>query len=230
MRAHLKYLSYVLRHKWYVFVACLSYGLIWRGIIHDWTKFLPCEWFPYVDYFYGQKPTDMGATGYNHQVNQDDTAFNRAWNHHQKANSHHWQYWLLTYDNPKPRFWEQSYDDGMTHTILADKDGKVAAVLYDCNSKMKWLKEPDVDARKRLLAELRQTVVPLKMPLADAKEMVADWRGAGKAQGRPKTWEWYAANKDKIILHPETRAWVEAELEAQKERWIRSERFHQIGT
>lgn len=156
MKSHLLYAKYVAKHKWYVFLACLRYRLIWRGIKHDWTKFLPSEWFPYANYFYGKKRVDIGTTGYNHQLHQDDTAFNYAWNYHQKRNSHHWQYYII------------NYDDGRTFS--------------------------------------------LEMPDLDRKEMIADWMGAGKAQGKPKTWEWYEKNKDKMQLHPETRVWVEAEL------------------
>jgi hypothetical protein len=47
------------------------------------------------------------------------------------------------------------------------------------------------------------------------REMLADWRGAGRAQGYgDNTAAWYAKNKDKMILGSETRAWVEAELAA----------------
>jgi|SRR6185369_12373856 len=44
------------------------------------------------------------------------------------------------------------------------------------------------------------------------REMLADWIGAGKAQGTPNTWEWYEQNKDKIKLHPDTRTWVEQQM------------------
>lgn len=216
MKSHWLYFKYVAKHKWYVFLACLRYGLIWRGIKHDWTKFLPSEWFPYVEYFYGAKRPDLGTTGYKHDLHQDDMAFNYAWNYHQKRNSHHWQYWILNYDSPQPQFNEQSYDGGQNHAIIADKDGNVAAVLYDYDSDYAPLKNPNMDAQKRLLEELKHTPIPLKMPVNDAKEMIADWMGAGKAQGKPKTWEWYAANKDKIQLHPETRVWVDAEMEKLK--------------
>ncbi|MFW6172590.1 MAG: DUF5662 family protein [Elusimicrobiota bacterium] len=43
------------------------------------------------------------------------------------------------------------------------------------------------------------------------KEMLADWIGAAKAQRRcHKTWYWN--NKEKIIIHPETRKWIEENL------------------
>jgi len=54
---HLAYLRYVLRHKWFVLLACWRAGLYWRGIVHDWHKFLPSEWFPYVEHFHGKCST-----------------------------------------------------------------------------------------------------------------------------------------------------------------------------
>ena len=92
--AHARYLSYLIRHKAYVFRAGLALGVSWwRLIKHDWSKFLPCEWFPYADWFYGPlhlESYDAGAC---------EAAFDVAWNHHQKANDHHWQYWLLHRDD-----------------------------------------------------------------------------------------------------------------------------------
>lgn len=42
------------------------------------------------------------------------------------------------------------------------------------------------------------------------KEMLADWRGAGRAQGfGNNTHRWYVKNHRKMQLHPETREWVE---------------------
>ena len=53
MRGHISYLKYVLRHKWHVFVGCVKLGVpIHQAVIHDWAKFLPVEWFPYVRQFY----------------------------------------------------------------------------------------------------------------------------------------------------------------------------------
>ena len=49
------------------------------------------------------------------------------------------------------------------------------------------------------------------LPILDCyrKEMLADWRGAGRAQGTPNTSAWYNKNKEKLQLHPETRKWIE---------------------
>ena len=88
---HLKYLKYLIRHKWFVFLSGLKTGApIGRLIIHDWSKFLPDEWIPYARYFYnyeGQIP---------HSIQED---FDKAWLLHQRRNKHHWQYWVLLQDD-----------------------------------------------------------------------------------------------------------------------------------
>jgi len=84
--AFIKYLSYVLRHKWHVSVECFKSGLVWRGITHDLSKFLPDEFFPYMLYFY------VDSKKY-------DKMFDIAWLKHQHRNAHHWQHWLLQKDS-----------------------------------------------------------------------------------------------------------------------------------
>jgi hypothetical protein len=70
-----------LLHKWYVFRFGLKTGApIWRLLIHDWTKFTSAEIFAYAERFCGANASQM--------------AFALAWNHHHKANPHHWEYWI----------------------------------------------------------------------------------------------------------------------------------------
>lgn len=91
MKRHWAYLKYIIAHKWFVLVASYKIGAsLWLAIIHDWSKFLPSEWTPYAHAFYDAN----GAPRFNKTVN-----FNYAWNYHQKRNKHHWQYWLLTFDD-----------------------------------------------------------------------------------------------------------------------------------
>jgi hypothetical protein len=80
-----KYASYVLRHKYFVAKYCWREGLYYAAFIHDWSKFLPSEWFAYANYFYGEKI-------------EQDLNFDEAWLHHQKRQKHHWQYWTLLED------------------------------------------------------------------------------------------------------------------------------------
>jgi hypothetical protein len=166
MKYHIGYFHYVLVHKWFVFLACCKARIPWRGIIHDWSKFLPGEWLPYVRKFdmperpsvfsvHGDERNRLQLAGYRFKEDVD-REFDVAWLNHQRMNKHHWQYWVLR------------EDDGGT----------------------KVLEMPDVYMR----------------------EMVADWRGAGRALGHPDTTAWYLENRNRILLHPYTRACVDDAL------------------
>jgi len=85
------YIKYIVKHKWFVAMAAKECGCsFWRALMHDASKFLPSEWFPYAYTFYD----DNGDKRY-----KETLEFNIAWNHHQKRNKHHWQYWLLKMDS-----------------------------------------------------------------------------------------------------------------------------------
>ena len=88
IRAHISYLKYVLRHKWFVFRECQRLGITWRGIVHDLSKFSRAEWEPYVCTFYnpdGSKRDVRDATGHYNPTTLGK-AFDRAWLHHIQHN------------------------------------------------------------------------------------------------------------------------------------------------
>jgi hypothetical protein len=162
MKKHFKYFIYLLKHKFWATYYCFKEGLIWQGLLHDWSKFLPDEWFPYANYFYGKKGEEVRkkrreSGGYYKPYATGNAKFDLAWLKHQKRNRHHWQWWIL----PE--------DDGGTFAM---------------------------PMQKRFIIE-----------------MICDWRGAGRAQGYGEnTPEWYMKNKNKMILHTDTRFEVEFKL------------------
>ena len=147
MIKHFKYLWYVIKHKHFVFIECCKLGIPWRGVLHDWHKFSPSEWFPYVEKFYG---------GVNNKAQ-----FKMAWFHHQKYGRHHWQ----------------------------------------------WHCMPAIDG----------SIEAMPMTQNDLLEMMADWKGAGRAQGNTiGSLAFYKSNKDKMILHPDSRQWIESYIGYQR--------------
>jgi len=53
----------------------------------------------------------------------------------------------------------------------------------------------------------------IPIPLKYLKEMVCDWRGAGKAiTGKDNIVEWYGKNKDRINLKRINRKWIEKKI------------------
>lgn len=115
MKKYIKYLNYLLRHKWYVLIECFKRGLIWRGILHDLSKFRPDEFIPYARYFYGNYPewkkTPSGIKEQYFGLTKEkvELNFDYAWLLHQKRNPHHWQYWILKEDSGNVKVFEIPY-------------------------------------------------------------------------------------------------------------------------
>lgn len=112
MKKYIKYLSYIIRHKWFVFIAGVDLKKtgrkisLWRLMVHDLSKFCPNEWVPYMEHFYGDNLSEKEIADvpgdYRHFfVSKERWAkkFDVAWLHHIHRNPHHWQYWVLREDD-----------------------------------------------------------------------------------------------------------------------------------
>lgn len=174
MNAHWQYLKYVLRHKWFVFVAGRYLGVpLWQLLIHDLSKFSREEWGPYVEYFYGPDlPEDRPWDDYWFASSIHGTArtrrqerFDHAWLHHQRVNPHHWQYWLLKEDSGelKPLEMPAHY----IYEMIADWCGVGLALGKG------WENTPDwytANKDKMLLAPMTRTLVELLVERVRTKE------------------------------------------------------------
>lgn len=92
---YLKYLKYLLKHKYFVLIECFKEGLYWQGLIHDLSKFSLDEFLAYSWSFYA---TDKEKKGINFRI---ERYFKYSWLHHQHKNKHHWNYWV--YDQKKQK-------------------------------------------------------------------------------------------------------------------------------
>lgn len=170
-----RYLKVILKHKWYVFLECVRLGIPWLGIIHDRSKLTPAEFLGYARKF--------GREGGKH-ADSDDEAFRLAWLHHQKANKHHWQYWIVHIPVVE-RLNEKGLRVSWADTLFACMPDKIHPESKSC----------------------------IPIPHRYRREMLADWIGAGRTYVNASTvTDWYRDNRDKMLLHPETREWVERQL------------------
>jgi hypothetical protein len=108
------------------------------------------------------------------------------------------------YPGGKPRLWE-------------GKEGYIKPTeTEDAAFDFAWLlhqKRNDHHHQWWVLPKDDGTVKCIPMSPASRLEMLCDWKGAGRAQGYGNDpTEWYLKNKDKMKLHPETRAWIEQQL------------------
>lgn len=141
MNKHWKYLKYLIRHKYYVFVAGRKLKVsLWRLLIHDWTKFLPCEWFPYVEFFYGT--CEYGCCSKQTVAKlcpQAKENFDKAFLHHLHLNKHHWQYWIIFKDDASVNSLEIPYK--YLHEMVADWLGAGKAITGKWDDIHRWYNE-----------------------------------------------------------------------------------------
>jgi hypothetical protein len=150
MGKNIKYLGYVLRHKFHVFKVCWGEGLYWRGLVHDLSKFRPSEWFPYAEFFYGKKKEQArDATGYYKPTNTGNSAFDHAWLLHQHRNDHHWQWWISPQDDGgevvmqmSPRAVKEMVCDWKGASIAQGFNGRTDLVAWYRKNKTKMRLHP----------------------------------------------------------------------------------------
>ena len=80
----------ICKHKYYVFYYCRKFGITWRGVTHDLSKFHPIEFWESVKYYTkGKSPIP---------VCKQDKGYSLAWLHHKGRNDHHYEYWVDNLD------------------------------------------------------------------------------------------------------------------------------------
>jgi len=130
-----------------VFVAGLRVGgiPIWRLVIHDWSKFLPCEFGPYANFFYGEwtplVAEPRGPKDYAVAV-ETRNAFDGAWLHHQHLNPHHWQHWVLREDSGAVKLLEMP--ERLWREMVADWMGAGRAITGKWEAAQWYAKNRDI--------------------------------------------------------------------------------------
>ena len=124
----------IIKHKWFVFLAGLKLRVpLWRLLVHDWTKFLPCELPHYGRQFCGKADRPL--------------EFMHAWLHHQNSNKHHWEYWIprsgCRCDPPYPDGFPITMPEWAIREMVADWLGASRTYGTKCSdiNDWKWLEK-----------------------------------------------------------------------------------------
>lgn len=88
------HLATILHHKKLVRRHCFKAGLYKQGIMHDWSKYSPVEFFIGVKYYQGGKRSPNFGE-------KEDHGYSSAWLHHKGRNRHHFEYWIDYSMNPQ---------------------------------------------------------------------------------------------------------------------------------
>jgi hypothetical protein len=80
-----KHFKTITKHKLLVMEGCFKVGLIWQGITHDLSKYMPSEFLVGARYFQGTRSPNAAE--------REDKGYSEAWMHHKGRNRHHYEYW-----------------------------------------------------------------------------------------------------------------------------------------
>jgi hypothetical protein len=131
------HLKYTIRHKYYVLIECIKEGIIIRGIIHDWDKFLPLNFSAYANYFF-EKDGSRKKVSKNNVPETDP--FYIALNNHQNNNDHHLQYWVELMNDGNTKVNHMSLD-AMKELICDWKGAGLATGTGGEDNPLSWYKK-----------------------------------------------------------------------------------------
>jgi len=88
-----RHFKVITKHRHKVIYHCFRCGILFRGLLHDLSKYSPTEFFRGAKYFLGTKSPN--------EAERIQNGYSVAWMHHQGRNKHHFEFWH-DYD-PKKR-------------------------------------------------------------------------------------------------------------------------------
>lgn len=75
----------ITKHRHKVIYHCAKCGILWRGLMHDLSKYSPTEFIPGAKYYLGTRSPNEAERG--------EKGYSAAWLHHKGRNRHHFEYW-----------------------------------------------------------------------------------------------------------------------------------------
>jgi hypothetical protein len=163
-----KYDKYIFEHRQNVYKSyrwLVDKGIIvhrnileWNIRDHDMSKYNMKEFEPYAKYFYGEEITP-----------EIEKAFDFAWNHHQKSNPHHWEYWLMFKDSGEIKVLEMPYE--YIVEMICDwwafswKKGNLKEIFswYEANKNIMLLHENTRKQVEELLNKIEESLEEVKV-------------------------------------------------------------------
>ena len=91
MGSYFRHFKTICKHKRYVLSECAACGILWRGIVHDLSRFSFAEFGSSARYFQGNRSPI--------EAEKEAIGYSKAWLHHKAHNKHHWEYWIDFGDN-----------------------------------------------------------------------------------------------------------------------------------
>ncbi len=80
--SHLKTIT---KHRNAVIRHAFMAGIPLRGLLHDLSKYMPCEFMSGAKYYVGTRSPN--------EIEREKFGYSKAWLHHKGRNKHHFEYW-----------------------------------------------------------------------------------------------------------------------------------------
>lgn len=75
----------ITKHRHAVIKHCVKAGILWRGILHDLSKYTPVEFCAGAKFYKGTRSPN--------EAEREAFGYSAAWMHHKGRNRHHFEYW-----------------------------------------------------------------------------------------------------------------------------------------
>jgi len=119
--------------------------------IHDQSKYGPQEFRPYQQWFYPINSKE-----------KNKTLFNYGWNHHQKNNPHHWEYWVMQEGIILPMIFEYAIEMLCDWSAMSLKFKDTPGEFYNQNKHKILIHDDTKQIINRYISLFDLTVTKLK--------------------------------------------------------------------
>ena len=92
----IKHFVTITKHRHKVISHCAKAGILYRGLLHDLSKYMPSEFICGAKYYAGDRSPNV--------TERQKYGYSKAWLHHKGRNRHHFEYWNDV--NPKTKKYE----------------------------------------------------------------------------------------------------------------------------
>ena len=147
---------------------------------HDLSKWQRKEFVPYSKHFKGTEKEKA----------ESQEAFQRAWNHHQKVNKHHWQYWVLVDGSGHNQALDMPFENIIE--MIADwwsfswKSGKLDEIFsWYANNKSKMILSPKTSATVEMILNKIKTKLHALESSKKLEESIAEYANLDEDLSNP---------------------------------------------
>ena len=81
----IKHFVTITKHRHKVISHCAKAGILYRGLLHDLSKYMPSEFICGAKYYAGDRSPNV--------TERQKYGYSKAWLHHKGRNRHHFEYW-----------------------------------------------------------------------------------------------------------------------------------------